>query len=621
MNAVMTAVGHAPGHVRRLVHRHLVTRRVVWVAAVLCAASAVPAHEARAQRDRDRRVGGVPREVVTEVTRIFNAPATKRVRGDFAVAATDTVKGDLAVLNGNLRVAGVVDGEVVVLNGDVFLADGARLERNVTVLGGTLEAPDRPVVTGEIRVWSARYRYREEGDTLAAETDLLSRFSQWVREDDKGNAQSQLFVTSAHTYNRVEGLPIYIGPRFRARSGDTRIRAELFGIFRTGDGIAWRDENLGHRALFEVRQGNARGFAVGARLFEEVDAMERWQLSEAEVGLNTFLFSRDYRDYWERHGAQGYVSLFAGRGSELRASVGEERWNSRRARDVWSLNDEIRFRENPLSDAGVVRLFTLSGTFDTRTNIKHPRSGWYLRGEYERGSSDALSLAPLTPGAGRLSLVSSVALPAGPIAYGRALFDLRRYNRLGPNAQLNFRAVLGGWVHGDALPVQRRFAVSGIDALPGFDFRRMIGSNDVGTCATGDQGYYVVLGRPSQCERMMLVQVEWKGDFRINLFGDDDGDDDRRWRLGRDNADGTWVVFANSGRGWLVNRGAGATRTADEIAAAPLYFGPNRVPDIGTWRTDVGGGFDFGDFGVYVAQAVSQRGLSPNVYMRLGRRF
>jgi hypothetical protein len=57
------------------------------------------------------------------------------------------------------------------------------------------------------------------------------------------------------------------------------------------------------------------------------------------------------------------------------------------------------------------------------------------------------------------------------------------------------------------------------------------------------------------------------------------------------------------------------------VAADPLRYGTYRVPDLRTWRTDLGGGFDFGDFGVYVAQAVSQRGLAPNVYVRLGRRF
>ena len=45
------------------------------------------------------------------------------------------------------------------------------------------------------------------------------------------------------------------------------------------------------------------------------------------------------------------------------------------------------------------------------------------------------------------------------------------------------------------------------------------------------------------------------------------------------------------------------------------------LPKVGSWRTDIGGGFDFGDFGIYVAEAVSQGGLQPNFYVRLGHRF
>jgi hypothetical protein len=363
----MTFSMTASGHVRPARRNR---RQYVLALAMAVAALAVPQHNAAAQRER--RVGSVPREVALEVTRLFNASTTRRVRGDFTLAATDTVKGDLAILNGNARLSGVVYGDVVVLNGDAFLADGARLEKSLTVLGGTFESPERPNVLGEIRVWSSRYRYQESGDTLVADTDFLTRFSEWVRDEDEGSTQSQLFVTTAHTYNRVEGLPIFIGPRFRTRSGDTRVRAELFGIFRTGDQLVWKDENLGHRVLLEVRQGNTKGIAVGGRLFDEVDAMERWQLTDAEVGLATFLFSRDYRDYWERHGAQGYVSLFAGRGHELRAAFGEERWNARRGRDVFRLSDDVALRPNPQGDQGVVRLLTLSGTFDTRTNPKNP---------------------------------------------------------------------------------------------------------------------------------------------------------------------------------------------------------------------------------------------------------
>lgn len=571
---------------------------------------AMPWASAQAQRDPDeeraRRIGSVPREVALEVTALWNAPATRRVRGDFALAMTDTVRGDLAVLGGRARLAGVVTGQVVVLNGDASLIDGARIERSLTVIGGTFESPERPSVGGEIRVWSAAYRYHEVGDTLVADLDFLSRWSRWMREDERGTTgrtKSDLLVTTAHTYNRVEGLPIWVGPRFRTRSGDTRVRAEVFGIFRTGDQLTWERENLGHRMLLELRQGNTAGVAIGGRLFDEVDAVEKWQLTDTEVGLNAFLFTRDYRDYWQRHGSQGYVSLFAGRGSELRASYGEERWSSRRARNVLSIvNDDVPWRVNPLADEGVMKLLTVSGTFDTRNSPKDPRAGWYLRGEYEHGD-------------GRLIRVGVPFVGAEdeepPVAYSRALLDLRRYNRLGPNGSLNMRAVVGGWISGDPLPAQRRFSVSGIDALPGFDFRRQRNDTDVGTCAVGDEQAYAARGRPSLCDRMALLQIEWKGDFRVNLFGNDDDLGDRRWVFSRMKADGAWVVFANSGRGWLVGPRDGGN----------LRYPKGSVPDITSWRTDLGGGFDFGNFGVYVAQAVSESGPSPHVYLRLGRRF
>ena len=139
------------------------------------------------------------------------------------------------------------------------------------------------------------------------------------------------------------------------------------------------------------------------------------------------------------------MSVFAGSRAELRASYGEERWRSRRARNVPSLiNDDAPWRVNPLADEGVLHLFTLSGTFDTRNSAQDPRTGWYLRGDYERGDG-TLVAGPFVERATRPS-----APRGGATTYARALFDLRRYNRLGPNASLNVRAVVGGWLSGDA---------------------------------------------------------------------------------------------------------------------------------------------------------------------------
>ena len=578
---------------------------LVTTGLLVLAGGARPITAQERNRDDMTRVGGVPRETARELVTVWNASGTKRVRGDFTLAVGDTVRSDVAILGGRSRIAGVIMGQLVAINGDVRLAATGHVQRSLTVVGGEFEhESDRPSVDGELRVWSARIRYREEGDSLVAEDrDPFARFERWRRDDNGSSTRSDFLVTTAHTYNRVEGLPILVGPRLRTRSGNTRITAELLGIFRTGDRFVWKRENLGHSARFEVTQGRRVRLALGGRLFDEVTAVESWQLTASEVGLASFVFSRDYRDYWQRHGGNGYLALLGRRGSELRASYGEERWSSRSARDVPSLIDNgVPWRLNPLADEGVMHLLTVSGTLDTRNDRGDPHTGWWLRGEFERGEGRLDRVAPTTR--------DVRAQGPGDVQYSRAFADLRRYNRLGPAAQLNLRVVAGGWLSGAPLPLQRRFSASGVDALPGYEFRRVIGNKaDVGTCATSSDAAYAALGRPAQCERMLLLQAEWKGDFRVNLFGREDHFGDRRYTTDRLSADGSWVVFANSGRGWLLgDRG-------------DLRIGTGRVPDTGTWRTDLGGGFDFGNVGVYVAQAVSESGLKPNVFIRLSRRF
>lgn len=575
---------------------------LVCVSCVAAVLMALPATPAQAQEVRPRRVGSVPREVSRDVVAVYNAVGTKRVRGDFTMAPSDTVRGSVAVIDGRAQIGGVITGQLVVINGDAALSGTGRIDGSITVLGGTFDSPERPIVGGDIRVWSARLQYHEVGDTLVADLDreFFSRFTEWQREEQNGR-KSQLFLTTAHTYNRVEGLPIYLGPRLQVRNGDTGVEMEALGIFRTAGSLNWTAENRGYRLRTELKQGRSKGFLVGGRLFDEVDAMEKWQLSDMEVGLSSFIFTRDYRDYWQRHGGTGYVGVFGPGRSELRVGYGKERWTSRAARRVPSLfNSSVPWRVNPLSDEGVLNLFTVSGTVDTRNREDDPRSGWYIQAEFERGSGALNKLAP-TIGAFQFAEL-------GDIMYSRALFDIRRYNRLAPGAQFNVRAVVGGYVSGDPLPMQRRFSVSSLDALPGWDFRQLIDDTDTGTCASGSNDYYRSLGRPAQCDRMALLQAEFKKDFRIKLFGND-GFGDRRWMAGRAAADGAWVLFANTGRGWVEKEGV----------AIPTLVA--QTPAISTWRADVGGGLDFGNFGVYVAKAITDTGLPVNVYVRLGRRF
>jgi hypothetical protein len=73
------------------------------------------------------------------------------VHDDFAIDAGETVAGNLALLDGTLVVSGHVGGDVLVLDGDLVLADGATVDGDILQVGGDVELRgDAAVIAGEI---------------------------------------------------------------------------------------------------------------------------------------------------------------------------------------------------------------------------------------------------------------------------------------------------------------------------------------------------------------------------------------------------------------------------------------------------------------------------------------
>ena len=123
---------------------------------------------------------------------------------------------------------------------------------------------------------------------------------------------------------------------------------------------------------------------------------------------------------------------------------------------------------------------------------------------------------------------------------------------MSPEGQLNFRIVAGGWLNGDELPLQRRFSVGGPGSIDGYPFRRTSSGDDVRQCS---DGVNIPLGMPAQCERMVLLQAEYRGDLWMSMFGDWQFTDS--WRHGGWRHRAQWVVFTDAGRGWLVGNRVG----------------------------------------------------------------
>jgi outer membrane protein assembly factor BamA len=326
-----------------------------------------------------------------------------------------------------------------------------------------------------------------------------------------------------------------------------------------------------------------------------VAPVEDWQMSDIEVALASFLARHDYRDYYQRKGGNAFITLYGARNISLTGSYGENRWSSRAAHNPVSLFNQSRdWRPNPRMDEGLFHVGDLAFTLDTRSDPEDPSAGWFVNTNVEHGSGDVSSMAPTsTP---RADLTGSVT------DYTRGFFDFRRYNRLGPAAQLNMRVVLGGWLGGDALPLERRLSVAGPGSLPGFGFRGDESGPDIGTCSVG----LTVSGQPAECERIALAQLEYRGDLSFD-FASNWANWPRRYHSAH--GDVQWVFFADAGRGWNVGPGDGA-----------MTFNSATLPSLSSFRTDLGIGLDFAGIGIYAAKAVS-RPEPVNFFVRLRHRF
>jgi hypothetical protein len=554
-----------------------------------------------------RELRAVPRDITDEVQQTFNATTSRRVSGDLTVPASEVIEGDVAVMAGQVIVAGRVTGRLVVINGSVVVRGAGRVAGPVTVIGGTVTTIGGGEVEGSVRAYPEHVLVESDASRLVVRDE--SEDERWYRRrmTPREGSRGDLRLVTARTYNRVEGLPLLLGPRAYLNFSWGRLTADAMGVLRSADRFELRSENLGHLLRAELQLGGTRGIRIGGRLEDVVAPVEEWHLSDSEVGLASFLLHRDYRDYYNRHGGSLSATGFVGDHLDATISWTDERWSTPAARDPWSLfRDNQDWRSNPILDAGRFHLVRAGVRYDTRNDADDPWSGWYVTGEYEYGLGRIVEYGPTSRAIRDIN-------PTGRNAFDRVLLDVRRYNRISAEAQLNLRLVAGGWLSGDDLPLQRRFSLGSAGSLPGYDFRQIRPGTDFLTCAGArvegtPGGPRSPEGIPAQCERFALGQIEYRGEIGTSFFGLLD-QERRRRRFGWGRS-AEWVVFADAGRGWLVGPRVGA-----------LQYGASSFPGLHTFRADVGIGVRLDDLGLYLAKSVTDPHTPLNFFARLQPRF
>ena len=532
---------------------------------------------------------GLPVAVADDVIAFFNDASTIRFNGRSRLPEGRAIVGDVGVLGGPFFVAGLIEGNLIVVNGDLTIEEGGLVDGDVTVIGGLVRTLPEGAVTGTLTVFGEALRYSTRGGEIRARSGpRTERVGIYL-------GRSRLTVRAGTNYNRVEGLPILFGPALTT-SGSNPLELQALAIVRT-ESESTRDD-LGYRIRLEQRIGVPARLTFGGSAYSEVTPIEEWGLTDLETSFATFFLHRDYRDYFERQG----FSVFAGArapipGLDFRLEYRNEDHLGPSVASPWTLRRrEEPWRPLPIVADGELETLTLSAVLDGRNDRDEPTDGWYADARVTRSIGGELVLPGIVG-----PLIDNGA--SSSTDFTKGFLDLRRYARIGPGADLTFRTVLAGSLDGGALPAQFQHSLGGEGSLPGYrPFSQDCGARSVSFQRVGGED-----SEPGErvfsrygCDRIALFQVEYRGHLSFDVGLDPDEEDWENWDwYPAVDLTPSWAVFFNAGRGW--SRLAAGSDT-DTVA-------------------DLGVGVFLGDLGLYWAYPLTGDDKRVNFFIRLQRRF
>jgi hypothetical protein len=528
----------------------------------------------------------LPDSVASRIVAFYNLEPTTRLVGDARIGTGSTLRGGVAVLAGTLVVEGAVDGDVVVINGDLDVRSGGRITGSVTVAGGELRSAPAADIGGPVSVFRETLRYRQHGAGIAYvppehERGLSAGF-------DLPFGRTDLFIASHGPYNRVEGLPIAIGPRIRL-GGAYPTSARAIVIARTSKASELEPRRIGYDLRAEQLVAPAVGVSLGARLYSEIAAIEAWGLSDREAALAAFVLHRDYRDWYEREGWSAYARLERpGTPYTLQLEYRDERHLSRAAGNPLTILDNGGpWRPQPVVAEGPLHSVSATAYYDTRNEVRDPSAGWQIRAGVETAFASGPATAAAAPGA--------VPPPAPPGDFLTGHIDLRRYARLTAYSRIAVRVLGAGSLDARPLPPQRQHALGGEGSLPGYFLKDFDCGARETTVVVRDETFHPWYG----CDRLALVQLEYQANFPFaRRLAESAGVAGAVGSLVR------WVAFFDAGRTWTEPAGTGERSRGDADFSA-----------------DAGLGLRVGPVGLYVARPLSGRGHELNFFLRLGPRI
>ena len=365
--------------------------------------------------------------------------------GTVKINEDEIIRSNVIVKGGDLMIYGKVEGDVLVVGGDLYMKDGARVTGNAKVINGEIFEEDGSTIDGYIdRSSTKASSYREDEDRFRRSSFRLN--APWVSETT--NLDNFIF-----RYNRVEGIFLGAGSEKRYYWDGWRDYSVYGSIGWGFKSHRWRG-NLGLSRQFLVDDGHL--LELGVEGHSLTDTKDHWIISQGENTAAAFLIHEDYRDYFGREGYginAGYATQEEDMTIQVKAEFLSDRYSSLDNRTEWSMfgGDKV-FRPNPLINDGKMTSILASAGLSTMEKTLRGPEGWsiYSTGEFAKRRF------------------------GGEFGFNQYVLDVRRYQPLGQYDNINIRLRAG--TSEGVVPTQKIFEIGGLSTLHAFPFKSEFGN-------------------------------------------------------------------------------------------------------------------------------------------------
>ena len=260
-------------------------------------------------------------------------------------------------------------------------------------------------------------------------------------------------------FNRVHGLVLGGGGTLATRLTG---KEQIFGSVSRGfSSKLWNYQGGIEKVFF-----NWQTLKFGASVYKLTDISSNMSLRPAEISLSAAYYGFASQDYYQRQGAQGWITFATSEWNFLRLELTTEVHDNLSKSTDWSyLNRNQIKRGNSRIDRGQLESISLIYAFDTRDHksslTRHFHTLFFANERTRRGWRGQFGIE----------------IAAGDYAFNFYRFELMRYTPLFGSHNLNVR--IGGDFSSTALPRQRLLHLGGSANLRGYAFNRFAGDNRV----------------------------------------------------------------------------------------------------------------------------------------------